>query len=280
VDRPEPLQRTLLARALAAALLTLPLMIGCTPLTASSTATPMSTSASPAAPSPLDRTAWVLTALPGQPLPAGVRPTLRFEGERVGGNDGCNHFGGSWQSSGGTLRIGPRLAATLMACPPPATAVAAAFGRALTNTTAYRIESGALVLIDGNGQTLATLSAQPTGLAGTRWEVDGYNNGRQAVVSVTAGSRITLAFDEAGVSGSAGCNRFSGTYRLADEALTVGPLRTTRMTCAQPTGIMEQERAFLAALGSAAVVRREGDRLVLRTAAGAIALSARASSSP
>jgi heat shock protein HslJ len=269
-----------LARGLVAALLTLPLTIACTPLPASPSASPMPTSAS-STPSPsLDRSAWVLATLPGQPLPSGVRPTLRFEGERVGGSDGCNTFGGSWQAHGSALRIGPRLAATLMACPPPVTAIAAAFGRALTTTAAYRIEAGTLVLLDGNGQTLATFAAQPTGLAGTRWEVDGYNNGRQAVVSLTAGSRITLAFDEGGVSGSAGCNRFSGSYRLADDALTVGALRTTRMMCAEPAGIMEQERAFLAALGSAAVVRREGDRLVLRTAAGAIALSARQAANP
>jgi hypothetical protein len=44
---------------------------------------------------------------------------------------------------------------------------------------------------------------------------------------------------------------------------------------------MEQEQAFLNALGSVALARREGDRLELRTAGGALAaILERASTAP
>jgi heat shock protein HslJ len=45
--------------------------------------------------------------------------------------------------------------------------------------------------------------------------------------------------------------------------------------CAQPEGRMAQEAQFLAALASATTARREGDRLELRTASDALAVSAR-----
>ncbi len=56
--------------------------------------------------------------------------------------------------------------------------------------------------------------------------------------------------------------------------VTLGPLRTTRMACSDPPDAMEREAAVLRALESAATARRDGDRLELRTAAGAIAVSA------
>ena len=46
--------------------------------------------------------------------------------------------------------------------------------------------------------------------------------------------------------------------------------------CGTPPGVMEQESQFLKALQSATAWRREGDRLELRTATGALALSLQA----
>lgn len=63
------------------------------------------------------------------------------------------------------------------------------------------------------------------------------------------GDRPTLAFaqDPASVSGTAGCNRFTGPYSLTGETLRFdGPLATTRRLCAEP--VMRVERAFLFAL--------------------------------
>ena len=45
------------------------------------------------------------------------------------------------------------------------------------------------------------------------------------------------------------------------------------MMCSTPDGVMKQEALFLQALQSAATYRLEAERLELRTASGALALS-------
>ncbi len=67
---------------------------------------------------------------------------------------------------------------------------------------------------------------------------------------VIAGTEITAVFDEPTrtVSGSAGCNRFTGPLNPQGGFFTVGPLATTLMICDAPEDIMAQEAAFLAAL--------------------------------
>jgi heat shock protein HslJ len=62
------------------------------------------------------------------------------------------------------------------------------------------------------------------------------------------------------VSGSGGCNRMTGSYLLAGDRLTFSPLAGTRMAC--PQG-MEQEGRYLAALGTVARWRVEGQRMKL-----------------
>lgn len=63
------------------------------------------------------------------------------------------------------------------------------------------------------------------------------------------GSSITLELTRDGrIRGSAGCNRFFAEYKVTQtDSVAYGPLGITRMTC-EPEEIMEQERAFLAAL--------------------------------
>jgi heat shock protein HslJ len=65
-----------------------------------------------------------------------------------------------------------------------------------------------------------------------------------------AGTRLTLEFQDGQVSGDSGCNRFHGSFAVAGNALTIGPLATTRMACDDES--MVQEQQFLAALASAA----------------------------
>jgi heat shock protein HslJ len=227
---------------------------------------------------PLEPSAWILSSLPGRDTPPSAGATLRFERGRASGSDGCNRFSGPYAAVDGRLSFGPNLAATQMACPEPLRGFAAAFGQALARTATYRVDAGALVLLDAQGATLASFSAQPTRLVGTRWQVTGYNTGTQAVSSVAAGTRITLEFADGGVRGSGGCNGYSGTFTEGPGgALAFGPLRTTRMACPQPPETMPQEAAFLRALQTVASARREGNRLELRTADGALAVSATAS---
>jgi heat shock protein HslJ len=161
-----------------------------------------------------------------------------------------------------------------MACPPEVMQRAAEYTSRLGAARSYRVEAGQLQLLGPDGNLLAALVPQPQGLAGTSWRVTGYNNGRQAVVSVLAGTTPTMAFSPDGrVSGSAGCNQYSATFTSAGESLGFGLAATTRKMCSEPERVMEQEQQFLKALETVASARQEGDRLELRTADGALAVS-------
>ena len=221
----------------------------------------------------LEGTAWILSALSGQTLPPGQMATLRFEGGKASGSDGCNRYSAPYTSTGRSLEISPRGISTMMACPPEMMQLASDYTTALGNSRAWRIEGGQLQLLAADGRTLATLAAQPASLAGTSWRVTAINNGKQAVVSVLSGSTLTLSFAADGqASGSAGCNRYHTRYQGEAAQLRFQVPAATRMIC-PGEGLMEQEQAFLKALSTVASTRHEGNRLELRTAEGALAVA-------
>jgi heat shock protein HslJ len=223
---------------------------------------------------PLNGTAWVLTELGDRRPPTGVTATARFDGDRVEGTNGCNRYSAPVVIQGTKLEISAKAAATTnMACPPDIMKLADAFMAALASARSYRISSQQLDLRGGDGTVLATFSAQSQSLAGTSWRVTGVNNGKGGVVSLVAGSSITMNFMAGGkVAGSGGCNNYTSTYTQEGGKLTfTGTAATHRMCFA--SGVMEQEHAFLTALELAATARMEGKELELRTADGALALS-------
>jgi heat shock protein HslJ len=123
------------------------------------------------------------------------------------------------------------------------------------------------------GCTAMTPAPAPPPLHGTSWRVTAIDNGKGAVSSVLGGSTVTLSFAAGGLaSGSAGCNRFSARYEAEGVRLRITAPATTRMMCATAE-LMEQERAFLQALQSAASMHFEGERLELRRADGALAIA-------
>lgn len=69
-------------------------------------------------------------------------PHLRFEAERVTGNDGCNNFFGPYQLDQDHLSFG-LLASTRMACP-QINGFDLAFNKMLEMTNSYRISGGRL----------------------------------------------------------------------------------------------------------------------------------------
>ena len=79
----------------------------------------------------------------------------------------------------------------------------------------------------------------PGTLAGSNWTFVSIGG-----APVAADRPTTLQFDGTRMSGSAGCNRFSGSYSVDGAALTAGPLTATEMAC--PGAGMTQENAFFA----------------------------------
>jgi copper homeostasis protein (lipoprotein) len=77
---------------------------------------------------------------------------------------------------------------------------------------------------------------------------------------------IILRTQDQRVSGSGGCNRLLGGYRIDGNRISFGKFAATLMAC--PAG-MDQEQAFLGALGQAARWRVVGSHLELFVAGGA-----------
>jgi len=221
----------------------------------------------------LEGSAWVLTALGERTLVGGHPITLRFEDGRLGGSDGCNRYSSRYVSDGAQMSLQPAGAATMMACEPAVMEQARAYAAALTSTRGYRIVDGQLLLIDGDGGTLASFAPQSQAVENTSWHATGINNGKGAVASLVRGTTVTLAFDAGGrASGSSGCNNFTAGYETKGSNLRfTAPVATRRMCAGE--GVMEQEAAFLVALQSVDTMRIEGNRLELRRADGALAIS-------
>jgi heat shock protein HslJ len=206
----------------------------------------------PVASANLENATWVLTGLPGQTLPAGQgrnAVTVTFEAGRVHGFSGCNQLMGSYTLQGERLVLGT-LGGTMMACPEPAMSIEKHFLKSFSGALNITVDGNDLTLTpDNGGEALRFERQSPPGLEDTQWEITGYNNGRQAVVSPMTGTRLTLVFKSGQVSGSSGCNRFHGAFTVKGNALTIHPLATTRMAC--EGAIMAQEQEFLSALQSA-----------------------------
>jgi heat shock protein HslJ len=223
---------------------------------------------------PLNNTSWYLVSLGDRPLLPDTDVTIRFEDGRMGGNDGCNWYGGAYTVRGDRFSVDNDIHSTLISCSEPVMGQVRACMQALRAARRYRLDGQQLTLLDASGKALVTFAAQSQELAGTSWIVTSYNNGEQAVVGVLAGSQLTVEFDaDGGLSGSAGCNRYTAPYAAQEQSLSIGPAASTRMMCAEPAGVMEQEAQFLKALETVATYRIDGNRLELRTADGALALS-------
>jgi heat shock protein HslJ len=152
------------------------------------------------------------------------------------------------------------------------------FLTALQNAATYELSNNTLTIRDAGGatQVVAALAA-PAALAGTNWDVTSVNNGKEAVVSLILDTKITLSFGtDDRVSGNAGCNTYNGPYTSTDTTLTVGPLINTLMACLEPSGLMEQETQYLAALQKAATYEIQGTKLTIRDAGGAMQVVATA----
>ena len=76
----------------------------------------------------------------------------------------------------------------------------------------------------------------------------------------TNGVKQTITFDKNGTAyGDAGCNRFTGGYKVKGDRITIGPLATTLMACPEP--IMAAEATFLTRL-NAAVAYQATDKVL------------------
>ena len=202
----------------------------------------------------------------------GSGTVLRFENGGVTGSAGCNRLLGTYTLDDDKLSIGPNLATTMMACPPPLMAQEQAVTQALAQVASYALADKALTLKDATGEPLLTftqLAASP--LAGSNWQLMRYNNGKGGVTTVLRGTEVALILGEDGQFSGKACNNYRGRYVAEDGAFRLdGPIAATKMRCSGPEGADAQEAAYFAALERAAAYAISGNELTLRDATGAI----------
>jgi len=109
----------------------------------------------------LDGTSWVMTTLDSQTVLADTTVTLIFEDGQLGGSDGCNLYGTTYETKGSSLAIDTSMMmSTLMGCPEPVMEQASAFTTLLARVESYRVNDGTLELLDSSDQVLAAFEAQ------------------------------------------------------------------------------------------------------------------------
>ena len=151
----------------------------------------------------------------------------------------------------------------------------------LDDTLLFTADTDAPAITGGNPRKVSIMLRRATAdgqsLEGTEWrptELDG-----QPTAEPKMTGEAHLRFESGGrVSGSDGCNRFSGTYIMTGEAITFSKMAGTQMACIRSAGI---ERAFRNAIANAARATIGSDRLELLDAAGnRVAVFARRTSQP
>ena len=119
------------------------------------------------------------------------------------------------------------------------------------------------------GSDAVTPSGGEISLADTDWQLVSLRGS-----PLLEGTRITISFEEARLSGFAGCNGYgggpdSGKYTVTDEGgLSIPAFAITVMDCPSPAGVMDQEQAYVDALAEAAAYRLTGDGLEILNASG------------
>ncbi|MFC2029222.1 META domain-containing protein [Chloroflexota bacterium] len=110
-------------------------------------------------------TAWDLTSLTGSDLIPGTKITLEFVGDEISGTAGCNHYGGTYETSGDSLTL-VDLYATEMGCLEPQGILEqeATYLSALRSAAGYQIEGDRLEILDGAGKEIlvyVAVSSEP-----------------------------------------------------------------------------------------------------------------------
>ena len=215
-------------------------------------------------PADIENKPWQLTSAAGLTIPDAVVPSAAFTGGTVFGTAGCNKYRASYTLDGDSLDISAP-AGTLIACPPPVDEWERAYLVALDQVASWELDGEDLVLSDGDGEEL--LRFEVASIVG-EWTVTGVNTG-DAVSSPIVGTELTASFaDDGSLTGTAGCNGYTTSYTADAGDIQIEPAASTKMLCAEPEGVMEQESAFLAALGEAVTYGFNGPTMNLLDSEG------------
>jgi heat shock protein HslJ len=183
----------------------------------------------------------------GHDLVSGTSVTLGFDGDRLSAGAGCNTTSAAYRLDGARLVVeGPGMS-TLIGCPPELEAQDRWLNGFLADGPELRLDGEELTLTSADGDTAMTLSdggraASP--LVGTTWTLASVLDGDTASSIPSGLEPPTIRIGEDGMAELfLGCNRggaAAGTTTTEQgDVLTFGPIRTTRMACAEPASGLE-----------------------------------------
>lgn len=223
-------------------------------------------------PATLDGTAWILTDFQGVTLIPGIDVTAEFADGQISGTAGCNRYGGAYTVDGSSFSVG-EIAFTAQECLQPMMALETHFKEALLTATAVSLDNDTLTMDTGAG-TLTFVPQTAAALEETRWVLNGVpDNTTGAIISTWVDEHITAQFVDGQLSGSAGCNRYNGSYTLDGDNLSLGPIAATKMACDEERN--QREAGFLQALSQAAAYSTDRNSLTLTDAEGKTLLTFR-----
>jgi heat shock protein HslJ len=130
-----------------------------------------------------------------------------------------------------------------------------------------------ITILLATGLTLSACASPTTSasLSGTSWVLVSYGRAGSQTPAAS-GIRTSLIFGADGqVSGSLGCNGFSGNYQVNDGKLDFGPLASTMMACQEPQ-MTQESSAFLVLTGTVRFTL-DGSTLTIFDTSGANALT-------
>ena len=226
----------------------------------------------------LNGTHWLLTSYDNGTegmvsVIEGLYITLEFDEEgRIAGFAGVNRYFASYEATGDSLSFGVT-GSTMMAGTEDAMIQESKYLKLLNETASFSGVGDELKLYDSGGTVQLVfkkaMPPAPESLTGTTWVLDSYNNGNEAIVSVIAGTEISLTLDEdGGIAGFAGCNNYFASYETDGNSLSFWPVGATEMFCDEPEGTMYQEIVYLNLLDTAAGYLIEEDSLTLQDSSG------------
>ena len=115
-------------------------------------------------------------------------------------------------------------------------------------------------LLIGGCSVMPEASQPLPGPEGTTWSLSRIGTTSISAAAVQQQPHLILDAGAKRVSGSSGCNRFTGTYELDGDRIAFGRMAGTRMACSRG---MDIEQAFLAALEQAKAWNIAMGKLVL-----------------
>ncbi|MCY4654332.1 MAG: META domain-containing protein [Dehalococcoidia bacterium] len=221
---------------------------------------------------------WILESIDGNPLVEGTFLWLRLSGDRSGGFDGCNKFGGRSEDGKPAARangtfLSPPYGMTNIGCDDAVLDQGDTYIDALAEGRRFQVSDGRLEILNESGEVRlafvkqSPLPGQPADLTGTAWRlmVEGDDEARPA----------TLVFlNDHWATGVTACRGYVAGYSVSEESIRFPSqsMTETEVPCLDVEALRRKEAEFttdLSRTNEYSIHNEESEsRLYLRTSRG------------